>query len=180
MALANGEEEEGSLNIPVIQRPRRKTFFLNGDIVRITHVSRAQGLVTLWNCTKMNSMMIDMLEFKRKRRRAYTVSETAKLLNYHKKTIPRLIRIGMLPVPMGELPNGERAFHYLSYYSEDHIRDARNLMAQTHMGRQRKDGLITNNKTPTEQELRFAMGDGMIFYVKNEEGKFIPTFSETV
>jgi hypothetical protein len=28
--------------------------------------------------------------------------------------------------------------------------------------------------------LRHAMGDGMIYYVKNEEGKFIPVFSETV
>lgn len=53
-------------------------------------------------------------------------------------------------------------------------------MAQTHMGRERKDGLVTNNKTPTEQELRYAMGDGMIYYVKNEEGKFIPVFSETL
>lgn len=53
-------------------------------------------------------------------------------------------------------------------------------MAQTHMGRERKDGLVTNNKTPTEQELRYAMGDGLIYYVKNEEGKYVPVFSETV
>lgn len=180
MAVADGTEEDGSLNLPVIQRPRRKTWFLDGDLVRITHVSRAQGMVTLWNCTKTVSMMIAMVEFKRKRKRAFTVSETALLLNYHKKSIPRLIKMGMLPEPMGELPGGERAFHYLSYYSEDQIWEARNLMAQTHMGRARKDGLITNNKTPTEQELRYAMGDGMIYYVKNEEGKFIPVFSETV
>lgn len=180
MAVANGTEEDGSLNLPIIQRPRRKTWFLDGDLVRITHVSRAQGMVTLWNCTKAVQMMVAMVEFKRKRKRAFTVSETALLLNYHKKSIPRLIKSGMLPEPMGELPGGERAFHYLSYYSEDQIWEARNLMAQTHMGRARKDGLITNNKTPTEQELRYAMGDGMIYYVKNEEGKFIPVFSETV
>lgn len=180
MAVADGTEEDGSLNLPIIQRPRRKTWFLDGDLVRIAHVSRAQGMVTLWNCTKDLQMMVAMAEFKRKRKRAFTVSEAALLLNYHKKSIPRLIKAGMLPEPMGELPGGERAFHHLSYYSEDQIWEARNLMAQTHMGRARKDGLITNNKTPTEQELRYAMGDGMIYYVKNEEGKFIPVFSETV
>ena len=180
MAVANGKDENESLNLPIIQRPRRRTWFLDGDLVRITHISRAQGIVVLFNCTKDCNMTTTMSEFKNKRRRAYTVMETAKLLNYHRKTIPRLVRIGMLPPPIGELPGGRTAFHYLSYYSEDHIWEARNLMAQTHMGRARKDGYVTNNKTPTEQELRHAMGDGMIFYVKDENGRFIPTFSETV
>lgn len=178
--MASGEDEDEVLNIPVIQRPRRKTWFLDGDLVRITHSSRAQGIVTIWNCTKAVQMTMNMVEFRKKRRRAFTVMEAAKLLNYHRKSIPRLVKRGFLPKPIGELPGGETAFHYLSYYSEDHIWEARNLMAQTHMGRERKDGLVTNNKTPTEQELRYAMGDGMIYYVKDDNGKFIPVFSETL
>lgn len=178
--MANGKEDGESLNLPIIQRPRRKTWFLDGDLVRITHISRAQGIVTLFNCTKDCIMTMGMVEFKRKRRRAYMVAEAARLLNYNKKSIPRLIKAGLLPEPMGELPGGERAFHHLSYYSEDQIWEARNLMAQTHMGRARKDGLVTNNKTPTEQELRYAMGDGMIYYLKDENGRFVPVFSETV
>jgi predicted DNA-binding transcriptional regulator AlpA len=123
---------------------------------------------------------MDLVEFKRKRKRAYTMTETAKLLNYHRKTIPRLVKYGYLPPPVGELPGGATAFHHLSYYSEDHIWEARNLMAQTHMGRARKDGRVTNNKTPTEQELRYAMGDSMMYYVKDENGRFVPTFAETL
>ena len=180
MAVANGKDEDGSLNLPVIQRPRRKTWFLDEDLVRITHISRSSGIVTLWNCTKAIQIQTTMIEFKRKRKRAFTIVETAKLLNYHRKSIPRLVKRGFLPPPVGERPGGVSAFHYLSYYSEDHIWEARNLMAQTHMGRARKDGLITNNKTPTEQELRYAMGDGMIYYLKDENGKFVPVFSETV
>ena len=154
MVVANGKNENESLNLPLIKRPRRKTWFLDGDLVRITHSSRASGIVLLKNCTKDCDMSITMVEFKRKRRRAYTVMETAALLNYHRKSIPRLVKNGFLPSPVGELPGGETAFHHLSYYSEDHIWEARNLMAQTHMGRARKDGLVTNNKTPTEQELQ--------------------------
>lgn len=180
MAVANGKNENESLNLPVIKPARRRTWFLNGDLVRVEHVSRAQGLVTLQNCTKDCRMAISMVEFKKKRRRAYTVMETAKLLNYHRKSIPRLVNSGLLPPPTGELPGGRTAFHYLSYYSEDQILEARNLMAQTHIGKPRKDGLVTNNKTPTEQELRHAMGDGMIFYIKDHSGKFMPVFSETI
>jgi hypothetical protein len=180
MAARGREEEDQVLDLPVIQRPRRRTWFLDGDLVRMIHVSRASGIVTLWNCTKDLQLQISMVEFKRKRKRAFTVAEAAKLLNYHRKSIPRLVKRGFLPPPIGELPGGKTAFHHLSYYSEDHIWEARNLMSQTHMGRARKDGLVTNNKTPTEQELRAAMGDGMIYYVKDESGKFIPIFSETL
>jgi hypothetical protein len=102
------------------------------------------------------------------------------LLNCHRKHIPRLVKKGIIPEPMGELPGGKRAFHYLSYYSEDTIMEARRAMAMIHQGQPRKDGLITNNKTPTEQELRYAMGDGIILYTKDSDGKFVPIFTETV
>ena len=58
--------------------------------------------------------------------------------------------------------------------------EARKAMSQIHHGAARKDGLITNNKTPTEQELRYAMGDGILLYTKTEDGRFIPIFSETI
>ena len=64
--MAHGANEDGSLNIPVIQRPRRRTWFLDGDIVRMVHVSRAQGIVTLWNCTKELKFSMTMAEFKKK------------------------------------------------------------------------------------------------------------------
>ena len=180
MALANGKGEEESLGLPVIRTQRRRTWFLDNDLVRITHISRSAGLVTLFNCTQDKNMVITMVEFKRKRKRAFTVMETAKLLNYHRKSIPRLVNSGILPQPTGELPGGRTAFHYLSYYSEDQIWEARKLLSQTHIGKPRKDGRITNNKVPTEQELRYSMGEGLIYYVKDETGKFIPVFSETI
>jgi hypothetical protein len=58
--------------------------------------------------------------------------------------------------------------------------EARRAMSMIHQGQPRKDGLITNNKTPTEQELRYAMGDGMILYTKDDSGRFIPVFTETI
>ncbi len=180
MATEHREEKIPTDNIIVIRRPRRKVWFLNDDLVRIEHISRAAGIVILYNLTKDVRETTTMIEFKKKRKRAFTVKETSQLLNCHRKHVPRLVKKGLIPEPVGELPNGERAFHYLSYYSEEVIMEARKAMAQVHHGAARKDGLITNNKTPTEQELRYAMGDGILLYTKTEDGRFVPIYNETI
>lgn len=180
MASKNGKDESEIINITPVIKPKRKIWFLNGDLVRVIHTSRSAGIVTLYNKTKDEMMTTTIVEFKKKRKRAFTVKETAQLLNCHVKHIPRLVKKGIIPEPIGELPGGKRAFHYLSYYSEDVIMEARKAMSMIHQGQPRKDGLITNNKTPTEQELRYAMGDGILLYTKTEDGRFIPIFSETI
>ena len=77
MAAVNGENKSEDNNIVPIRRPRRKTWFLNGELVRITHTSRAAGIVTLYNCTRGITMTTTVVEFKKKRKRAFTVTETA-------------------------------------------------------------------------------------------------------
>jgi hypothetical protein len=180
MASKNGADEGGNLNLKPIIKPKTKIWFLNGDLIRVVHTSRSAGIITLYNKTKDEMMTTTIVEFKKKRKKAFTVKETAQLLNCHVKHIPRLVKKGVIPEPVGELPGGKRAFHYLSYYSEDTIMEARKAMSLIHQGQPRKDGLITNNKTPTEQELRYAMGDGILLYTKDENGNFIPIFSETI
>lgn len=180
MVSSGREGQSKEIDIPVIRRPRRKVWFLNGDLVRVEHTSRAAGIVTLYNLTQDKKESTTVVEFKKRRKRAFTVKETAQLLNCHRKHIPRLVKRGIIPDPVGELPGGERAFHHLSYYSEDVIMEARKAMSQIHHGAARKDGLITNNKTPTEQELRYAMGDGILLYTRTEDGRFIPIFNETI
>jgi hypothetical protein len=180
MASKNGAGEGETINLPIINKKKSKIWFLNGDLVQVVHHSRAAGIVTLYNKTRDERMTTTIVEFKKKRKKAFTVKETAQLLNCHRKHIPRLVKKGIIPEPIGELPGGKRAFHHLSYYSEDTIMEARRAMAMIHQGQPRKDGLITNNKTPTEQELRYAMGDGIILYTKDDDGRFIPIFTETV
>lgn len=180
MDTNDGNKKGKRVNITVVKKPKRKIFFLNNDLVRIYHVNRAAGIVTLYNLTKERKETTSLVEFKKNRKRAYTVVETSRLLNCHEKYITTLIKKGIVPAPMGELPGGRRSFHYLSYYSEDAILEARKAMSEIHHGRKRKDGLITNNKVPTEQELKYAMGDGLLIYTKTEDGRFIPIFNETI
>jgi hypothetical protein len=180
MASNDGKKEGKAFDITPIVRPYRKVWFLNGDIIRVDHVDRGNSIVTLYNVTQAKREVAELVEFKKRRKRAFTVKETAQLLNCHNKYLSDLIRRGVVPEPVGYLPNGQRAFRHLSFFSEDAIMEAREAMSKIHQGKPRKDGLITNNKVPTVQELRYAMGDGIMLYTKTEDGRFIPIFSETI
>lgn len=174
------DQETGFYTKPLKAKPNRRAWFLNGDLVHIEIIDRATDTVSLWNFVQNRRMVTTFTEFKKKRKRAYSVREAAELLNFHKKTMPTLIKEGTIPAPVGQSPGGERGWRIRSYYSEDQIIEARRLLAQTHIGRRRKDGGTTNNKVPTEQELRVAMGDAMLVYVRDESGRYIPIFSETI
>lgn len=175
---ANKRDAEYFTRVPVIKS--RKIWFINGDLCRVEHIQRSEDIVTLYNFIQERNFIMTMVEFKRKRERAYSVLETAKLLNYERKTIPMLVSKGILPKPTGKTPGGVTKFHYSAYYAESQVYEARKLLAQTHPGRPRKDGRVTNNKVPTEQELRVAMGGAMLVYIQDKDGNFVPIFSETI
>ena len=119
-------------------------------------------------------------DFKKSRERAYTVGETAMLVNRHKKYMPSLMKRGVIPFPMGSQKGGERGWQVRSYYSESQVRSIRDILASYHMGRPRKDKLITNDVTPSPQELTRRMGDGILTYTRTEDGRFIPVWQESI
>jgi hypothetical protein len=119
-------------------------------------------------------------DFKRNRERAYTVGETAQLVNRHKKYLPNLMKRGIIPHPTGSQKGGATGWQVRSYYSESQVRDIRDILASYHMGRPRKDKLITNDVTPSSQELTRRMGDGILTYTRTEDGRFIPIWSESI
>jgi hypothetical protein len=158
----------------------KKVWFLNGDLVRPHHQSRSTGMITLYNITKDRMESCFTSDFKRNRERAYTVGETAKLVNRHKKYMPSLMKRGVIPFPMGSSKDGKTGWQIRSYYSESQVKEIRDILASIHIGQPRKDGLITNNMTPTNQELTRRMGDGILTYTKTEDGRFIPVWSESI
>jgi hypothetical protein len=166
-------------NEPII-KGKVKVWFLNEDLVRVYHSSRSTGMVTFYNITKDRLETCLLSDFKKGRERAYSVAETAKLVNRHRKYIPSLIKRGVIPPPIGAKLNGERGFTIRSYYSESQVREIRAILASIHIGQPRKDKLITNNMTPTSQELTRRMGDGILTYTKTEDGRFIPVWAENI
>ncbi len=85
-------------NKPVV-KGSKKIWFLNGDLVRLYHSSRSTGLVSVYNITKDRLETCLRKDFRKNREKAYTVTETAILINRHKKYMPRLIKNGVIPPP---------------------------------------------------------------------------------
>jgi hypothetical protein len=176
MALVDMESYN---NAPIIPGSK-KVWFLNGSLVRTHHLNKSNGIMSVYNITedRLESCLIS--DFKKNRERAYTVGETAQLVNRHKKYMPNLVIRGIIPSPTGSQKGGKTAWQVRSYYSESQVRDIRDILASYHMGRPRKDKLITNDITPSSQELTRRMGDGILTYTRTEDGRFIPVWAESI
>lgn len=166
-------------NAPVIPG-HKKLYFLNGDLVKSHHLSRANGIMSVYNITKDRIESCLISDFKKNRERAYSIKKTAELVNRHVKYLPSLIKSGEIPEPTGAQKGGDRKWQVRAYYSESQVREIRDILATKNIGRPRKDGLVNNNTTPTVQELTRRMGDGILTYVRTEDGRFVPVWSETV
>ncbi len=53
-------------------------------------------------------------------------------------------------------------------------------ISKTFAPKSTKDNLITNDITPSKQELTRRMGDGILTYTRTEDGRFIPIWSESI
>lgn len=176
MASNQGEtsSETGEWRI----EPSKSIFFLNKELFRYITSNRGQNIVYLYNITQDKPQSMLLSDFKKHRKRAYTVVDTARLLNRGAAQIYRYISDGIIEPPTGSLPDGERSFRKLSYYSEDDVFKIRDAMASIHRGRPRKDGKISNNSVLTENELRGKMGDALMLYTRTKDGEFVPVWSE--
>ena len=180
MDTAKGKIKSQAYNNASIIKGNKSVWFLNGDLVRPHHLNRANGIITLYNINKDRLETCFITEFKRKREKAYTVGETAELINRHKKYIPDLIKRGVIPPPVGSSKDGKRGFQIRCYYSESQVKEIRDILASIHIGQPRKDGLVTNNMTPSPQELTRRMGQGILTYTRTEDGRFIPIWNESL
>jgi hypothetical protein len=172
-------DREAYNSAPIIPGSK-KVWFLNGDLVRTHHLNRSNGIMSVYNINKDRLESCLVTDFKRNRKKAYTVGETAILVNRHKKYMPSLMKRGIIPHPTGSQKGGATGWQVRSYYSELQVHEIRDILATYHIGQPRKDKLITNDITPTKQELTRRMGDGILTYTRTEDGRFIPVWNEEI
>jgi hypothetical protein len=172
-------EDEEYNSKPAILGSKR-VWFLNGYLVRSHHINKSNGIMSVYNIIedRIESCLIG--DFKKNRKKAFTVGQTAELVNRHKKYMPSLVKRGVIPPATGSQKGGGTAWQVRSYYSETQVHEIRDILASYHIGQPRKDGLITNNMTPNKQELTRRMGDGILTYTRTEDGRFIPVWSESI
>jgi len=167
-------------NAKPIRKPVGRVWFLNGDLVRVYHRNRGDGIITVYNIIQDKLQTVLTAEWVKKRGHAYNMKKVAALVNRNASYLTNLVTNGVLPPPLGCQAGGERAFRVRSYYSEEDVFMIREILSHRSWGSPRKDGLITNNHTPTLQEMRRRMGHEMLQYTKDENGKIVPIWSETV
>lgn len=177
--MARQDREAKGIDLERVIKPSGTLFFLDRKLFRVVTSNRGANIVYLYNLTDAKEQTMLRSDFRKHRRRAYTVIDTSRLLERTTMQIYRYISRGLIPPPVGISPGGERVFTKKSYYSEDDIFLIREVMTSLHRGRPRKDGKITNNSVLTEQELRAKMGDALMLYTKTEDGRFIPVWQES-
>jgi hypothetical protein len=101
--------------------PCKKIFFLNGDLIKVFHINKSSNIVNFFNVTQDKEQSMLYSDFKKHRKRAYTIANTARLLNRSRVQFQRIIANGLIPAPIGDSIGGERGFQINAYYSEDHI-----------------------------------------------------------
>lgn len=160
-------------------KPSATIFFLNKEIVRIIHTNKANNICVLYNFIKDKEQSMLYSDFKKHRKRAYTVKNTLKIFGRSRIQLERWIKKGLVAPPTGAVPGGKRVFGEYAYYSEEDIFTIRDVLATIHKGRPRKDGRVTPRfDVPTEKDLRSLLGDAIMLYTKTKSGEFIPVWTE--
>jgi hypothetical protein len=180
MATRQGYVDMETYNASPVIPGNKKVWFLNGYLVRVHQLNKSNGIMSVYNIIKDQIESCLISDFKKNRERAYTVGEAAMLVNRHKKYMPSLMKRGVIPRPTGSQKGGETGWQVRSYYSESQVLEIREILATYHMGRPRKDKLITNDITPSRQELTRRMGDGILTYTRTEDGRFVPIWAESI
>ena len=158
--------------------PLKRIFFLNDCLVKVIHINKSSNIVIIYNVKEDKRQSLLYTDFKKHRKRAYTVANAARLLNRSRLQFSKYIASGLIPAPIADSIDGERGLQIKAYYSEDHLFEIREIMSTIHHGRPRSDGLVTPRNVPTEQDLRSKMGDAIMLYTRTSDGRYIPTWQE--
>jgi hypothetical protein len=151
-----------------------RQFYLNGHLHKVVHVNRAKDLVTTYDFVDQRMKVYPWSEVKRKKQNAFTITQAAELIGRHRDRIIEYMERGDIEEPQREhsLATGRPGRFF---FSEDDMMAIRDFMATIHIGRPRKDGKITNNRTPNRDEFRAMIQSGRVLYVK-ENDEFVPVW----
>lgn len=151
-------------------------FYLNGLLHKSLHINRSADTIIAWCYPQGKRVAYTYSDVKKKKEPAFTMTEVGEMLGKTRKTLEWAILDGNIPPPQHTygLNEHRRKFKYL--WSEADIMNAHAYFLTVHRGRPRKDGRITPAQMPTARELRAIIRQEEIFYVKNEDGEFVPTW----
>lgn len=158
-------------------RPRRYGFFfLNGKLYSTVHAEKRSNLLYAHEAETGELKTFLYSDVRKYSQRAFTIGQTAKLLGCKPRTLRTYDRSGRVrPAQRWAGPDLSHKV-VMRYYSEDDVRELRQVMAETHRGRPRHDGIVFPRESlPTAAELEAKMRGDTVLY-EDVGGEFVPVW----
>lgn len=155
--------------------PKLKYFFYRGDLHKKIYINRSDDIIDAWNYPKGELRQYVYSDVRQNGEQAYTTRQVGELVGRSPKIIKEHIQKGMVRRPQMTYSLDEPANTYAFYWSEKDIMELHDFLRTVHFGRPRLDGRATPLAMPSRAELRAALRQGTVFYIKDGES-FVPTW----
>lgn len=152
-------------------------FFLNGKLHRKLRIVRPEDKIETWCYPEHRRVVYTYSDVKRNYEPAFSTAEVAEMMGRNKKYVSKIVTDGCIEPPQMMYTMTAKKHPYGYRWSEQDIVNLHAYLMTVHRGRPRADGKTTPSADiPTLRELRAMIRQEQIFYVKNENGEFVPTW----
>lgn len=162
------------------RKPKRKglnVFFLNGKLHKKLRIVRPEDKIEAWCYPDKRRVVLTYSEVKKHQKPAFSTNQVAEMLGRNPKVVERTVRAGAIEPPQMMYTLTKRMYNYGYRWSEEDIMAFHSYLINTHRGRPRRDGKITpQGDLPTAMELRAMIRQERVFYVRDDDGNFYPTW----
>jgi len=155
-----------------------KVFFLGQELHKVLKVNRPADLVYSWNYPKKSQITYIWSDVLKTHKPAFTTAQVAKMLNRSVTTIMKYHQTGIVksPYQVYNIETGirDRARHRMYWHPEE-VLDLHQVLCEPTPLRGTKYGRA-GEKLPTRAEVVAQMYHGVVFYVQDKDGQFVPTW----
>lgn len=150
-----------------------KRFFLNGNLHRLIHQNRAQNILAAFDFVEGKVKTYPYSEVELNKVTALKIADAARILDRDDEVIRRYI--DAMEMELQREYCIETGTIGMWFMTEHQLMDMRTYAAGIHIGRPRKDGRVTNDRTPTREEAKSMIQSNRMLYVKENE-EFVPVW----
>lgn len=152
-----------------------KLFFLDEKLYKRLYIDRGNDEVECWDIADRKRVILPYVYTRDHHDPAYTMDEAALFVNRSRGQVKRVVYEGNARCT-AFYRSMENNVNLGPRWSPRGIMELRDYFASQHRGPARRDGRINAQAVPTRQELRAMLEHGVMLYIKNEDGEFIPTW----
>jgi hypothetical protein len=153
-----------------------KYFYLNGNLHKSLHKNRSTDTIITWCYPLAKRVAYTYSDVRKNMETAFTTKEVANMVHRTRQIVEMAIVNGQIEEPQYTYSLNENRNKYQYLWHERDIMALHGYLSTVHIGRPRKDGLITASRLPSARELRAMIRQQPVMGYLDNEGNFIPTW----